>query len=430
MVSKERGLLAKIQKKTATVAVLGLGYVGHSVVQRFAEVGFSVLGLDVDENKVATLKQADVGTWSGKKGAIGSIRYSTDFSLLKKADAAIICVPTPLSKTRDPDLSFVIDAARVIVEHLKAGQLIVLESTTYPGTTRELLLPVFEETGLKVGRDFFLGYSPERIDPGNPTYHLGNTPKVVAGVTDSCLNLIRELYSKIVDRVVPVSSTDSAEVVKLLENIFRSVNIALVNEFAMMCDRLGLDVWEVIEAATSKPFGFMPFFPGPGLGGHCIPVDPQYLSWKLKHLSYKARFVELADQINREMPHFVVDKVVEALNGKRKSVNGSKILVLGVSYKKDTSDVRESPALDVMELLLRKGGDVSYHDPYVRDLVCDGRALSSGPMDSGSLAGYDAVVILADHGSFNPRKIVDAARLVIDARNLTRGIKSDNIVRL
>lgn len=432
MTSQEASLLEKIQKKKATVAVLGLGYVGHPLAQRFAEVGFSVLGMDVDGQKVERINQeASANPERGRDASCArSLRCSTDFSHLDKADAAIICVPTPLSKTRDPDLSFVQEAARVIASHIRSGQLVVLESTTYPGTTRELLLPLLEETGLKVGKDIFLGYSPERIDPGNQSFHLDNTPKVVAGVTPACLKLTEALYSQIVDQVVPVNSTDSAEMVKLLENVFRSVNIALVNEFAIMCHRLGLDIWEVIEAAGSKPYGFMPFYPGPGLGGHCIPVDPHYLSWKLKMFAYKTRFIELADEINREMPRFVVDKVVDALNDRQKSVNGSKIMVLGVSYKKDSSDVRESPALDILDLLIRKGAEVSYHDPYVSQLAFDGRTLSSESLNPESLSALDAVVILTDHNSFNPHEIVEASRLIIDARNLTRGIQSDKIFRL
>ena len=432
MTSKEPSLLEKIQKKEAIVAVLGLGYVGQPLAQRFAEVGFSVLGMDVDGRKVERINQeASVNHQKVRDASCArSLHCSTDFSLLDKADAAIICVPTPLSKTRDPDLSFVSEVASVIASHIKSGQLVVLESTTYPGTTRELLMPLLEKTGLKVGKDIFLGYSPERIDPGNQSFRLDNTPKVVAGITPACLKLTEALYSQIVDQVVTVSSTDLAEMVKLLENIFRSVNIALVNEFAIMCHRLGLDIWEVIEAAASKPYGFMPFYPGPGIGGHCIPVDPHYLSWKLKLFAYKTRFIELADEINREMPHFVVNKVVDALNERQRSVNGSKIMILGVSYKKDSSDVRESPALDILELLLRKGGQVSYHDPHVSKLAFDGRTLSSEPLNHESLSALDAVVILTDHNSFNPHEIVEASRLVIDARNLTRGIQSDNIFRL
>ncbi|MEK7334598.1 MAG: nucleotide sugar dehydrogenase, partial [Candidatus Binatota bacterium] len=333
--NNKAGLLKAIGEKKAKVCVLGLGYVGLPLALRFAEVGFPVLGIDVDRNKVESIKKgiSYIRGVEFKANSSPAIEASTDFSLLRDAGAAIICVPTPLSKTRDPDLSLVLEAARTISENLHPGQLIVLESTTYPGTTRELLLPLLEEKGLRIGEDFFLAYSPERVDPGNDSFTFSNTPKIIAGITPNCLELAQALYSQIVGKVVPVQNTDTAEMVKLLENTFRSINIALVNEFAIMCDRLGLDVWEVIGAAATKPFGFMPFYPGPGLGGHCIPVDPHYLSWKLKLLAYKARLIEMADEINREMPRFVVEKVVEALNRERKSVRGSKILILGVAYK-------------------------------------------------------------------------------------------------
>ena len=432
IMSNEALLLAKIKEKRANVSVLGLGYVGLPLALRIVEVGFPVLGIDVDESKVDSISKgvSYIRGVSLDSPISKSLRSSADPSLLRETDCAIICVPTPLSKTRDPDLSYVLEAARVVAAQLHPGQLVVMESTTYPGMTRELFLPVLEETGLKVGRDFFLGYSPERIDPGNRSFNLVNTPKVVAGITGSCLKLTQALYSQFVDRLVPVSNTDSAEMVKLLENIFRSVNVGLVNEVALMCHRLGLDVWEVIDAAASKPFGFLPFYPGPGLGGHCIPVDPHYLSWKLKLFAYKARFIELADEINREMPYFVVEKVVEGLNRQRKSVNGSRIMILGVAYKRDSNDVRESPALDVIELLNKRGGRVSYHDPYVPTLSFDDRVMSCEPLTPVSLAAYDAVVVLADHSDFDPHVIVDAARLVVDARNLTRGIDSERVLRI
>lgn len=431
MKSKE-ALLEEIGRKQATVCVIGLGYVGLPLALRFAEVGFPVLGIDVDKKKVENLNKG-VSYISGvslESNVSGGIRASTDFSLLKESDAAIICVPTPLSKTRDPDLSLVIAAARTVAENFRPAQLIILESTTYPGTTRELLLPIMEEKGLKVGKDFFLAYSPERVDPGNNSFTLSNTPKVIAGITPACLQLAQMLYGQIVEQVVPVSSTDTAEMVKLLENTFRSINIALVNEFAIMCHRLGLNVWEVINAAASKPFGFMPFYPGPGLGGHCIPVDPHYLSWKLRLLAYKARLIELADEINRDMPRFVVEKVVEGLNRERKSVRGSKILILGVAYKRDSDDVRESPALDVMKLLHEREGLISYHDPHVPQISFDGEVLSSIPISAQALSSSDVVIIITDHSRFNAREIVDNSRLVIDTRNLTRGIEAKKIVRL
>lgn len=422
----------KIKSKKATVSILGLGYVGLPLAIRFAEVGFPVIGIDPDQQKIEGLRRgvSYIEGVSLDVPASRAIQATADFSLLGKADVSIICVPTPLSKTRDPDLSLVLEAARRIAENLHSGQLVVLESTTYPGTTRELLLPMFEETGLRAGENFFLAYSPERIDPGNQSFNLLNTPKVVAGLTPACRDVATALYEEIVAQVVPVSGPDAAEMTKLLENTFRSVNIALVNEFAIMCHRLELDVWEVIEAAATKPFGFLPFYPGPGLGGHCIPVDPHYLSWKLRLLAYKARFIELADEINREMPRFVVEKVIEGLNRERKSVNGSKILVLGVSYKRDSEDVRESPALDVMKLLEEKGGEISFHDPHVRQLSFNGQWVHSAPLTAQSMSSSDAVVVITDHSCFDAREVVKHSRLVIDARNLTRGVDSSKIIRL
>lgn len=432
MKSKKESLREKIDQKKARVCVLGLGFVGLPLALRFADVGFPVFGIDVDEEKIKKI-QKGVSYIRGVEVQLNRpsrLQASRDFSLLQEADAIVICVPTPLSKTRDPDLSLVLEAAQTVAQYLHAGQLIVLESTTYPGTTRELLRPLLEERGLKVGEDFFLAYSPERIDPGNQSFTLSNTPKVIAGISPLCRDLAQRLYSQIVERVVPVSTTDTAEMVKLLENTFRSVNIALVNEFAIMCDRLGLNVWEVIRAAATKPFGFMPFFPGPGLGGHCIPVDPHYLSWKLRLLAYKARLIELADEINREMPRFVVEKVAEALNRVRKSVNGSKILILGVAYKKDSDDVRESPALDVMKLLHERGGDIFYHDPLVPHLSFNGQVLGSVPFAAETLSTADVAVVITDHSCFKVGEIVEHSRLVIDARDLTRGIESTKIVRL
>lgn len=431
MKDRERSLKEEIIQKKAKVCVLGLGYVGLPLALRFAEVGFQVSGMDVDEEKVEKInKRIPYAEVVSFPGGSESIRATTDPSLLAETDVALICVPTPLSKTREPDLSFVLEAGRTVARHLHPEQIIVLESTTYPGTTRELLLPLLEESGLKVGSDFFLVYSPERIDPGNKKFNLANTPKVVAGVTATCLELGSLLYGQIVQQVVPVKGTDTAEMVKLLENVFRSVNIALVNEFAVICHRLGLDVWDVIEAASTKPYGFLPFYPGPGLGGHCIPVDPHYLSWKLRSLAYKARLIELADDINQEMPRFVIEKVVEALNRERKSVLGSRILILGVAYKKDTDDVRESPALDIMKLLQEKGGEISYHDPYVLQLSFNGQILRSVSLSPQTLSSCDVAVVVTDHSRFDAGEIVEHSRLVIDARNLTQHIQSKNIVRL
>ena len=428
----KKELSEAIGQKTAKIGIMGLGYVGLPLALRFAEVGFPVLGIDVDAEKIARIRDgiSYIPDVSFEASIQGSFRASTDAALLRETDAAIICVPTPLSKTRDPDLSLVLEAGRTIARYLHPGQLVVLESTTYPGTTKDLLLPLFEEKGFRAGSDFYLAYSPERIDPGNKLFNLVNTPKIVAGVTASCSQLVERLYSQIVNQVVLVSGTDTAEMVKLLENTFRSINIALVNEFAIMCHRLGLDVWEVIDAAASKPFGFMPFYPGPGLGGHCIPVDPHYLSWKLRLLAYKARLIELADEINREMPRFVVEKVIEALNREQKSVKGSTILILGVAYKGDSGDVRESPALDVMKLLHEKGGEISYHDPHVPQLSFENQLLHSVSLGSRSLSSSDVVVVLTDHTQFHAQEIVECSRLVIDTRNLTRGIQSPKIVRL
>ncbi|OGQ22341.1 MAG: UDP-N-acetyl-D-glucosamine dehydrogenase [Deltaproteobacteria bacterium RIFCSPHIGHO2_02_FULL_60_17] len=432
MTTNKETLLHAIEERKAKVCVLGLGYVGLPLAVRFTEAGYPVVGIDVDKEKIEKIQKglSYVPGVSLTSSSLRPLRASTDTSLLREADVSIICVPTPLSKTRDPDLSLVLEAGRTIAQHLHPGQLVVLESTTYPGTTRELLLPLFEEKGLGVGKDFYLAYSPERIDPGNESFNLVNTPKVVAGITPSCAEAVQKLYSQIVTQVVTVSSTDTAEMVKLLENTFRSINIALVNEFAIMCHRLGLNVWEVIAAAASKPFGFMPFYPGPGLGGHCIPVDPHYLSWKLKLLAYKARLIELADEINREMPRFVVEKIVEALNRAKKSVKGSRILILGVAYKKDSDDVRESPALDVMKLLGERGGEIAYHDPHVSQLRLENELLQSAPLTSQSLASADVVVIITDHTKFDAGEIVGHSRLIIDARNLTHGIESEKIVRL
>jgi UDP-N-acetyl-D-glucosamine dehydrogenase len=425
-------LEAKIAQKRARIFVLGLGYVGLPLALSFAETGFPVFGLDLDQGRIDDINRGTsyIPDVSFDSPRARTFRASTDFELLRKSDIVIICVPTPLSKTRDPDLSMVMQAAQSVAETLHEGQLIVLESTTYPGTTRELLLPLMEKNGLKIGEDFFLAYSPERVDPGNQKYTFSNTPKVVAGITPACSSLVEALYRQIVLEVVPVDNTDTAEMVKLLENTFRSVNIALVNEFAIMCDRLGLDVWEVIRAASTKPFGFLPFYPGPGLGGHCIPVDPHYLSWKLRLLAYKSRIIELADEINREMPRFVLEKVVEALNRANKSVQNSKILVLGVAYKKDSNDVRESPALDIMKLVHERGGLLSYHDPHVPKLHFNGESLRSVPLTPETLSSHDLVVVVTDHSVFDAGQIVDHAPLVIDSRNLTRRIDSAKIIRL
>ena len=420
--------LKKLEDRAACVAVIGLGYVGLPLAVDFAKAGFRVIGIDVDAVRVGRLKRGesyvkDVPSEDIQKIiADGRFVATTALSFLAEADACCICVPTPLGKTKDPDVSFILQAARAVKSSLRRGQLIVLESTTYPGTTRELVLPMLEEDGLKVGVDFGLAFSPERIDPGNPTYRLKNTPRVVGGITPACTQMAVALYSQIVERVMPVSSVEAAEMTKLLENTFRIVNIGLVNEIAIMCDRLGINVWEVVEAASTKPYGFIPFYPGPGLGGHCIPVDPHYLSWKMRTLNYRARFIELAGEINAEMPEYVVRKIADALNHAQKSVNGSSVLVLGVAYKRDIDDVRESPALDIIKLLCNKGAEVTWHDPYVRELKGLESLTRAAAVSSELLSQADCVVIATDHSSYDWEAIVKDAILIVDSRNATRQV--------
>lgn len=421
-------LLSKIQNRTAIVAVVGLGYVGLPLVVEFAVAGFNVLGVDVMAEKVEQINQGhsyidDVPTARMQPlVAQGKIRATTDYAELAQVDAISICVPTPLRKTKDPDMSFVVAAVEEIAKIAHPGMLIVLESTTYPGTTMELIVPKLEEQGLKAGETIFIAFSPERIDPGNKTYQVRNTPKVVGGVTPACSEVTAALYGTSIDHIVPVSSTTTAEMVKLLENTFRAVNIGLVNEVALMCDKLGVSVWEVIDAAASKPFGFMPFYPGPGLGGHCIPIDPLYLSWKLKTLNYTARFIELASEINTSMPHYVVTKVTDALNDVSKSVRGARIVVLGIAYKRDIDDVRESPALDVIELLRERGAQVVYHDPYVPSVRMSDGIMTSDAYSIELLESADCVVIVTDHRVFDWQHIVDHSRIVVDTRNATKSV--------
>ena len=425
----------KIRDGSARVGILGLGYVGLPLSVEFAAAGLPVLGFDLAPGKVEAVNRGEsyIKDVPSERLApltqAGRLKATTDFEALGECDAVVICVPTPLSKTKDPDLSMVVEATKSIAARLRSGQLVILESTTYPGTTEELILPLLTEGGLRVGHDFFLAFSPERVDPGNDRFSTRNTPKVIGGFTEACLRVARALYGRAIDTLVPVSSPRAAEMVKLLENTFRSVNIGLVNEVALMCERLEIDVWEVIEAAASKPFGFMPFYPGPGLGGHCIPIDPFYLSWKLKTLDYRARFIELAGEVNSAMPEHVCARVADALNDRCKSVKGSRILVLGVTYKKDIDDVRESPALDILRILERRGARVGYNDPYVPQLDHNETRLESQEL-LPALREADAVVIVADHSSYRYREIVDAARLVVDTRNATRGIVSDKIVKI
>jgi UDP-N-acetyl-D-glucosamine dehydrogenase len=418
------------------IGIIGMGYVGLPLAASFAKAGLSVTGFEIDKAKIAGINAGvsyiqDISSRELKPLAASKKLTATgDFSKLKNMDAIIICVPTPLRKSKDPDISYIVSAVNALSPCLKRGQLIILESTTYPGTTREIILPRLTQKGFKPGRDFYLAFSPERVDPGNKKYGIENTPKIVGGITPECARRARDLYARVVRNVVVVSSTEAAEMVKLLENTFRAVNIGLVNEVALMCDRLKLDVWEVIDAAATKPFGYMPFYPGPGLGGHCIPLDPHYLSWKLKTLNFYARFIELAGEINSHMPEFLVRKVSDALNARGQAVKGARILVLGMAYKKDIGDLRESPALDVFQLLAEKGARVVYHDPYVKNVEIGGKTHKSAPLTAGALKAQDAVVVTTDHTAFDKKFIVAHARLIIDARNLAKGVKSDRVIRL
>jgi UDP-N-acetyl-D-glucosamine dehydrogenase len=426
MNQKER-LLDKIRNRNATIGVIGLGYVGLPLAVEFAKSGFHVIGYDVSERVTQRIMAGDSHIQDVAAGDVaalvksGHLLATTDATALGRADAISIAVPTPLVKTRDPDMSYVLAAARTVADAAHPGLLIVLESTTYPGTTRELLQPKLEELKLVVGEDVFLAFSPERVDPGNPKWHTKNTPKVVGGITPACTEVATALYATCIDSVVPVSSTEAAELTKLLENTFRSVNIGLVNEMAIICDKLGVNVWEVIDAAATKPFGFMKFTPGPGIGGHCIPLDPHYLAWKMRTLNYKTRFIDLASEINSQMPAYIVEKVALGLNQDRKAVNGSRILVLGVAYKRDIDDMRESPALDVMRLLEEQGADVVYHDPHVPSFREDGKVRQSVELTRATLGGIDAVVIVTDHRAVDYQLIVEQVPLVIDSRNITAG---------
>ena len=419
-------LINKFQDKTAKIAILGQGYVGLPLSIVFLDAGFEVVGIDPDQSKVTKLNQGisyidDVPTADVEKYVkTGKFSATTDFAAIKESDAVSVCVPTPLRKTGDPDLSFIVKATQDIKEYLHAGLAVVLESTTYPGTTRELMLPTLsEDTGFEVGKDFFLAFSPERVDPGREDWTTVNTPKVMGGITEACSEVCTVWYEQALDTVFTVTSTEVAEMTKLLENTFRMVNIGLVNELAVMCEHLGIDVWEVIDAADTKPFGFMKFTPGPGLGGHCIPIDPLYLSWKLKALNYNAKFIELASEINTNMPRYVINRVMNQLNTHGKSLNGSKVLVLGAAYKPDIDDLRESPALDIIGLLIEKKADVSYHDPYVPGFSHETWHLDSVPDLMRSVSESDLVVIVTDHSEYNFKEIVDNAKLIFDSRNAT-----------
>ena len=431
-------LKQRIESGEARVAVIGLGYVGLPLAVRIAETGMRVDGIDVNAGRVASINAgvSEIGDVPSSAlaplVAAGTLRAHTDFQVVSEVDAAIICVPTPLNKTRDPDVGYIVRAAEQIGAHMRAGQLFVLESTTYPGFTREVLAPMFEAaSNLKAGRDFDVAFSPERIDPGNDRFGVRNTTKIVGAMTPDGNEAVVALYARFIDKVQAVSSPDAAEMVKLLENTFRAVNIGLVNELAVMCRRLELDVWEIIDAAATKPFGFMPFYPGPGLGGHCIPIDPLYLSWKMRALNYQARFIELADAINTGMPSHVVRVVQDALNDQGKAMRGAKVLVLGVAYKADIDDFRESPAIPILNQLAQKGAAVDFYDPHVARFVEEGHE-HVGIADLSQLGSYDAAVIVTNHKAFDCQDIVDRARLVIDTRNATKTVTRgrDKIVKL
>jgi UDP-N-acetyl-D-glucosamine dehydrogenase len=427
-------LAEKITDRSARVGVIGLGYVGLPLAVEFAKAGFSVTGIDISEEKVRRVNAGDSYVGDIATAVLkplvdaGKIRATTSFDAVADLDTINICVPTPLRKTKDPDMSFIVSSCQEIARNFHAGTLVILESTTYPGTTDEVVLPMLTKGGLEAGVDFFLCFSPERVDPGNTKYQTSNIPKVVGGCTAECTEMGRLFYAQALQHVVPVSSTQVAEMVKLLENTFRMINIGLANEIAMMCDRIGINVWEVIDAAATKPFGFMPFYPGPGLGGHCIPIDPFYLSWKTKQAGIEARFIELAGYINGQMPHFVVDKVQNALNDAAKPVKGSRIHVMGVAYKRNIEDMRESPALDVMLLLKRRGALITYSDPHVPVLRLDGLDLEAQP--EAAAAEADCVVIITDHTAFDWAGLLDRARLIVDTRNALKGMSSPKIVRL
>ncbi len=426
--SMKSRLLEKLDNRSACIGVVGLGYVGLPLALEFARAGFHVIGYDVSEPVVKQLMDGkshiqDVSSDDvAELVKAGKFEATTDEARLQEMDAISIAVPTPLAKTRDPDMTYVIAAADAIARNAHPGLLIVLESTTYPGTTRELMQPKLEAAGLTAGEDVFLAFSPERVDPGNPVWNTKNTPKVVGGITPACTEVASALYASCLEIIVPVSSTETAELVKLLENTFRSVNIGLVNEMQIVCDKLGVNVWEVIDAAATKPFGFMKFTPGPGIGGHCIPLDPHYLAWKMRTLNYKTRFIDLASEINSEMPALVVERVTQALNTDRKPVNGSRILVLGVAYKKDIDDMRESPALDVIRLLEDQSAEVVYHDPHVPTFREDGHQHHSVELTDAELTKADAVVIITDHSSIDYQRVVSLAKIVVDTRNATAGM--------
>jgi len=427
----------KILEKKAKIGIIGLGYVGLPLAVNFAKNGFKVYGMDIDKDRISRLKKGnsyilDV-TSSDIKAVMddGLFTVSADFKAISKLDAVIICVPTPLYKTKEPDVSYIVAAVENIKKYMKRGQIAVLESTTYPGTTEEVMLPTLESTGLKEGKDFFLAFSPERVDPGNKKYDTKNTPKIIGGISKKSTELAKCLYEQAIDHVVPVSSSKVAEMVKLLENTFRIVNIGLVNEIMLMCERMNINVWEVIDAAKTKPYGFMPFYPGPGVGGHCIPIDPIYLSWKARMHGFEARFIDLASHVNSKMPRHVVSKVMDGLNDQNKPLKCSKVLIVGAAYKKDVKDLRESPALEIIDILIKKGALVSYYDPHLPYLKIHGINLKSVPFNKNSFTDSDCVVIVTDHSNVDWNFIVDNSRLVVDTRNVLKGVKDrSNIIVL
>jgi len=426
----------KLKEQSAVVGVIGLGYVGLPLAVAFAKAGFRILGFDIQRRRVDWVNNGqsyivDVGSESlAAAVANGSLEATTDKSRLKEVDAICICVPTPLTKTKDPELSYVINESEQVSKYLQPGQLVVLESTTYPGTTREVMLPRLERSGLRVGQDFYLAYSPERVDPGNRENNIRNTPKVVGGIDPRSIRLAELLYQRIVDVVVPVSCTEVAEMTKIFENVFRNVNIALVNELAQLCEKMGISVWEVIDTAATKPFGYMPFYPGPGLGGHCIPLDPYYLANKAREYDFHTRFIELAADVNEQMPYYVVSRIMDALNSRDRNLKGAKILMLGVAYKKDVEDTRESPSVKLIRLLRGKGADVSYNDPFVEQVQIVEDTLKSVELTEETLSSADCVVIATDHSHYDYQYILRKTHLVFDTRGATRGLVGANLLRL